>query len=259
MGDVTRLPDQEPTEARLSALALRLPALLSSEWVLAEGLPAEYRDLIPAAEEQVKAALAPVSNGEFFEAVGELIEWADLFGLAKLPADPRERGRKTGMIGRMYWQALGDLPPDLLALALKRTMSGHDVSVMPLPGEIRNHVGPELARRKLMALRLETARMFARFRNDAPVDPERAKVAAVGIAACVANMTGPKREYDQGESEDPAEFSQYRAGPVGQEQVRKPFVGFTAAEMDEARAVLTGSPRVPLPSQAAEAKGGDEP
>lgn len=262
MGDVTRFQGRETAETKLSALESKLPVLLVNDWVPADPLPAEYRDALPVAAEQVKLTLEPVTNAVFFEEIAGFVDWADLFGLAKLPDDPRDRGRKAGTIGRIYFETLSDLPADLLALALRRTMKHHDYSVMPLPGDVRKQVRSELARRKLIALRLETARMFARFEEASrPVNPETAKAAGLELAACVKHMHGPKDDFAKGESDDPKEFKQCRVGPVGAEQVRKPTVGFTAAEMDESRRVLaglTGKPRIPMPSHAAAKRDGLE-
>jgi hypothetical protein len=167
--------------------------LLASEWTLAEALPADYRDKLPVALEVVQRTLVSVTNAEFFDTIGELIDWADLFGLTKMPVDERERGRKAGMISRLYWQTLGDLPADLLDLALKRTMAGHSYTVMPLPGEIRAYVAPEMARRKLMALRLETALMFARFEEPPLPDrekitPEQRKAVSDALGSCTKRV-----------------------------------------------------------------------
>lgn len=178
--------------------------LLSSEWHPAERLPAAYREILPDGLTQVERSLVPVGNVECFAELGEMVEWADMFGLLKLPDDERERAKKSAVLCRMYWESLGDLPADLLTLALKRTRSGHGYSKLPLPADIRGYITEELCRRQLMAMRLATAIKFGTFTAEPlpereRITPEQAAEVREKVQACRKALVGLVEQVNLGD------------------------------------------------------------
>jgi hypothetical protein len=178
--------------------------LLSSEWKPADALPAEYRAALAPALEEVNRSLLPVSNRECFAQLGELLVWADMFGLVKMPDEKRELTQKTAALCRMYWESLGDLPADLLTLALRRTRNGHAYSKLPLPADIRGYITEELCRRQLMAMRLKTAIILGNF-EEPPltkrerITPEQAAEVRATVQACRKALVGLVEQVNLGD------------------------------------------------------------
>lgn len=106
----------------------------------------EARRLLPA----IEAMLKPATAEEFAVAMDPLLEFIEVF---RLP--DAEQVRAT----TIYRRALGELPADLLVLAIERTEKRHKYHVIPKPGEIMGYVSEEMEQRKR---RLRLARAAAK-------------------------------------------------------------------------------------------------
>jgi hypothetical protein len=222
-------PFPGPISAQLSKLDASLPTLLiNDEWTLAEPLPASYRERLPEALHLAEHALEPVSQDGFYEEISELIEWAGIFDLMKLPNDLKERTRQITKLAGMYRHTLGDLPPDLLHKAIQLTMQKHSWSKLPLPGDVRSYIAEDIARRNLRLLRLKTAQMYARFEDPGPTHPDLTKqVEGLAGQAAAAMKQKLKAAYrDEGDIAEPEAADARRAS--------------YREALDQARSVLTG-------------------
>lgn len=96
--------------------------------------------------ESIKVKLQPASEHVLARALDELVEYFTQCGFRMGPGAMR-----------FYDAALKDLPPDLLELAITRTIAQHDGGWTPKPGEIRARVTEDLAGRQLLLRQAEMA------------------------------------------------------------------------------------------------------
>lgn len=139
-----------PTTRSCVRLASRLTG-----WTPAEPLPpgvtaADLRQALAELEE----AARPASPADLVVAVGQLRRLATAFGIAVEDWTP---------LTQFYADGLGDLPVDLLRLAVQRVIARWSNGFrLPLPGEVRAGIAPELAEQGVCLTRLRTAEMVAR-------------------------------------------------------------------------------------------------
>lgn len=101
--------------------------------------PEAAKDMIRQATSALEAINRGPSRQEMAVILDKLFAFAQ--GLGKFPAD--------GASAVATWaEALGDMPPDLLHAAIRRTIRSHKFNTLPTPGEIRDAVKPELTRRR---------------------------------------------------------------------------------------------------------------
>ena len=114
-----------------------------------ETIPPDVVAGLPAAVAEAEAALAPASPQAFAVTIKRLTDYVEAFGL---PAPA------PSAAAAVYREALGDLPAELLAEAVTRTVRTHKFHVLPKPGEIRATVAEDLAK---LHLRRHMARRAA--------------------------------------------------------------------------------------------------
>jgi hypothetical protein len=66
---------------------------------------------------------------------------------------------------RQYRELLGDLPANVLALAIHETLKTWSYRSMPLPGDIRKKAAGEYERIRTIKLRAKTAAMYLRWQR----------------------------------------------------------------------------------------------
>lgn len=97
--------------------------------------------------------MAPATIEQLAVELDKLRAFAQAFGIPD---------RTLGDAAAIYRDTLGDLPPDLLADAMRAALTRHEgYRRLPLPAEIRKHVSEELTQRHLVASRLEFAQRKA--------------------------------------------------------------------------------------------------
>ena len=142
---------------------LSLRCLERSNWTPADQVPANLtRDLLAVAVDQQAAIMAPAPMRSFAVVIEKLISFAATFGVQI--ANPKAAVE-------FYREALGDLPEDLLATAVRATMSSWVYQSLPKPAEIRRHVSEELSRRVVDRGRLQMA--LARVRSPSKIGDKR--------------------------------------------------------------------------------------
>jgi hypothetical protein len=166
-------------------------------------LPAEYRGLLPEALRMAEMSLVPVSNADFFDAIGAFLDWCDLLGLRPFPEDEQERSKLMSRLALAYYQTLSDLPPDLLVIALAKIQHEHRWRNLPMPADIRGAVAEDLENRQRIRRRLQTAMKLGRFEEPPLPADQRAKpeeIAAVReMEAKAAQRARPGHEAERPE------------------------------------------------------------
>lgn len=202
MSNVTRLPTAATMTQALSRLVATLPALsLRDEWQVSSPLPAEYQGLLPEALRMAESSLVPVSNADFFDAIGTFLDWCDLLGLRSFPEDQQERAKLMSRLALAYYQTLSDLPPDLLVIALAKIQHEHRWRNLPLPADIRAAVAEDLENRQRIRRRLKTAIKLGRFEE--PPLPADQRATPEQIAAVRARTVDAPAEQPKAHKEPP--------------------------------------------------------
>jgi hypothetical protein len=132
-----------------------------SRWLMdnqprSDNLPATLAESLPAIIEQAERAMAPASFEAFSVQMDRLLTWAQDFNL---PATDVEA------LVRQYRELLGDLPANVLALAIHETLKTWSYRSMPLPGDIRKKAAGEYERIRTIKLRAKTAAMYLRWQR----------------------------------------------------------------------------------------------
>lgn len=113
------------------------------------------------AEAEARARPAPAKVLMAF--VEQLSRYAEDFGLK---APPARNTAAWERIGRVYREVFEDVPADLVGEAFRRwRRRGTSFGKLPEPGAVREEVVEDVARRRLIVLRLETARRMLRQRE----------------------------------------------------------------------------------------------
>lgn len=115
-------------------------------------MPAALIENLPALRNEAKASLVPAEPQEmavFLEMMQQTAAALRWPALAQGAA-------------RIYVVALGDVPADLLALALTRLQRDWKWARMPSPADVREAIADELGTRKLRLTRLRTVEIFGR-------------------------------------------------------------------------------------------------
>lgn len=142
-------------------------------WQPSEPVPANLAARLPEALEAVEKSLQPATSQEFLVALDQLWAWVEMFGVVVIPTGA-EREKWFQDRTRFYYDALQDLPTDLLVQAIAKITSEQRFRVLPMPGDIREAVAGDLSARRNLKRRLSTAAMFARLgRLEADTEPMR--------------------------------------------------------------------------------------
>jgi hypothetical protein len=111
---------------------------------LGELIPASEAPHVGPALAKVRAALRPASAEQLAVELARLFEWARTFGI-----------EFSNHAAARQFQKLGDLPADLLAAAIDRTIQEHAYGMrLPMIAEIRKRVDEDLKGRHRLAHRL---------------------------------------------------------------------------------------------------------
>lgn len=171
-------------------------------------VPARIAKLVPAAIADLEAAMLPATVEQQAPLFDRLFDWAKTFGMLRVTAPDPEHARRQGMAlirhaTDHYRANLGHLPPDLLALAIERTMAGHGWRNLPTPAEIGGTVAEELAQRRGELLRLRYAAWRVKVgdvgeddERTPPTEEQKAKVHRM-VAALSAAMRTPAAGADE--------------------------------------------------------------
>jgi hypothetical protein len=165
-----------------------------------DGEPTKLPAYVAAAEEQIR----PANQKEFAVSMLPLIEWVQRFEVVPLEPTEKEGGRpgkrqeQIAEIVRGYRQDLSDLPADLLAIAVKRTLEGYRYRKLPMPGDIRMRADEQLSERRFLLMRLKTAADIAKRSKPEPMvprerTPQSAEMAARMVAAVNSIDAEPKK------------------------------------------------------------------
>lgn len=130
----------------------------------------EISEKLPSAIEHLERSLAVAGTRATLVMLDRLFTWAQTFGLLRgnSAAELKDRIAKAT---EFYRSALDGLPPDLIDLAVQRTIDqGHRWQTLPLPAELRAIVADDYARRQLTLNRLKTAALR---RKQGTTDPDR--------------------------------------------------------------------------------------
>jgi hypothetical protein len=136
--------------------------LLVTNWDALESVPTDVAAILPRALPAAERDLAPADAQAFAVAMDRLLTWVEQFGIIALERDGLRRREQIRNIVAGYRPALADVPADLLAVAVDRTIAQHRYRNLPLPGDIRATVEPELRDRKYLLDRLRTADLKAK-------------------------------------------------------------------------------------------------
>ncbi len=137
--------------------------LTNSGRSIRDELPAAYRGRIEAALLVAREALLPAPVTTFAVAMDDLFGWAETFGVVAMPEVEKDKEKRISSITKRYRADLGDIPADLIVLAVRRLTATLTFRNLPLPGDLRREVADELGRRRALLTRLEIAQRFGRF------------------------------------------------------------------------------------------------
>src|SRR3990167_319572 len=96
------------------------------------------RDQLSRVLPSLESSARPATPQEFLVAMETLFAWAQTFGL-----DPDVKAATE-----FYRTSLGDIPADLLTLAIKRSIAMHPYHNLPKPADVRKQVAEEAGRRR---------------------------------------------------------------------------------------------------------------
>lgn len=133
----------------------------ASRWLMenqprSDNLPATLAAALPSIIAQAERAMVPASFEAFSVQMDRLLTWAQDFNL---PATDVEA------LVRQYRELLGDLPAEILAMAITETLRSWSYRSMPLPGDIRKKAAAEFERLRTIKLRAKTAAMYLRWQR----------------------------------------------------------------------------------------------
>lgn len=138
-----------PLEAARTLQSLKAWALglTSAE----EPIPLAKSAMVVVAISAAKRQLVPATAEILAVEIRKLADWAKAFNV---PASDLKTAAEA------YREALGFLPPDLLAEAFRTIRATHKWGMrLPLPSEILATVSDQMAERKLLVVKLELARL----------------------------------------------------------------------------------------------------
>jgi hypothetical protein len=119
-------------------------------------LPPMTQALLPEAIIQAQAINQPSTAKQFAVSMERLLKFCQTFGL---PASDLKASVE------FYRASLSDLPPDLLDLAIDRTIRAHKYRTLPLPADIRAQVNAEMIKRRAPLDRLRMAQRWGTTRT----------------------------------------------------------------------------------------------
>lgn len=152
-----------PVTATGGALASQRPLL--EGWIPAYGATALLRE-IEAAIQEAELQLMPITPNALAVAFDNTIAlWDD-----RLPAEWAE-------LAEFYYEALEDMPEDLVHKALKHVRLNHRWQTMPKPADFRSAVADDLVHRRVELWKLKAMR-FDALRNPPRPEPALKKTEA---------------------------------------------------------------------------------
>lgn len=172
--EVTVRANQQPTRSTTPSV---------EDWILTTfqpslPIPASIATALPAAIQAAEARLVPAPSEALVPLAKDLVAFATAFGI-------KLESASVTVVCRAYVDALSSLPEDLLAEAFRRAMAQHRWgNRLPLPAEIMGTVRDDLARRRLVLMRLRTASR-ARAESES-VYRERSQAEGAAVSRIVA-------------------------------------------------------------------------
>lgn len=216
------MPNSVTVTPSTPALPLSQKFAALTRWQLSDPTPPMTAAQLSTAITALSEAMKPAAPKVFAGAMADLLKFLAAFGVATTHAQT---------VQMAYLDALGDLPEDLLALAIQRTKRSLDNSYrMPLPAEIRRHVASELGERRSLMTKAQHAlprakelakREEARRRNPAP--PEAVEAALAKFRERTTSKSQPSSDATTTDPPDPnlraawaAEAERQEEQPQGQ-------------------------------------------
>lgn len=126
-------------------------------------VPAELAETLEAALAQAVSRLRPAPPEILLTLVEQLSRYADDF---QLKAPPAKDEVAWARIGQVYLEVFEDVPADLAEEAFRRWRGrGHSFGKLPEPAAVREQIEDEIAKRRIVVLRIEAARVLRRVRG----------------------------------------------------------------------------------------------
>lgn len=162
----TRGSNQEPQIERPSLEALGLIG-----WHAPRELPKSLTEETLQAElDRARRSVTPTSLAHLATAIDDLIVFGRAFDLLA-----NGKPETIEVMSSVYGDALGELPSDLLFIAVDAVRAAWRWPRMPLPADVKSHVSEEFSSRKIVAYTLERA--LAHMRKPQTITGRRAPIA----------------------------------------------------------------------------------
>ena len=142
---LTTIFSTKSPEVLAEEVKTRLEGWLVSHRTLPDGVT---RQSLTGAARLLETSLEPMTTDQFEAAMKKLFSFMQTFDI------PTEKARAAVSI---YQDTLGHVPPDLMALAVKRLMTDWKWGKLPKPADILALVAEEHAARKVALLKARTA------------------------------------------------------------------------------------------------------